>query len=175
MKVLNSYEKRKEGQNDGTVYCNRDELCRLQFQSGKGGIEGRRRHLLFGKLTDEFHGRGRDGFSGGHHPGSRSSGVWGLKERSAGRGSESRQCRRCRSCWECGGAVKGPGDSSIEAETDLVTGIFSSSHVFFYGTHDVELAGSGVDGRKPYCHGSAADDPGSHRDGDQPEVFYQWF
>ena len=88
MKVLNSYEKRKEGQNDGTVYCNRDELCRLQFQSGKGGIEGRRSHFLFGKLTDEFHGRGRDGFSGGHHPGSGSSGVWGLKERSAGRGSE---------------------------------------------------------------------------------------
>ena len=51
MKVLNSYEKRKEGQNDGTVYCNRDELCRLQFQSGKGGIKGRRRHLLFGKLA----------------------------------------------------------------------------------------------------------------------------
>ena len=41
MKILNSYEKRKEGQNDGTVYCNRDELCRLQFQSGKGGIKGR--------------------------------------------------------------------------------------------------------------------------------------
>ena len=72
-------------------------------------------------------------------------------------------------------AVKGPGDSGIEAETDLVTGIFSSSHVFFHGTHDVELAGSGVDGRKPYRYGAAADDPGSHRDGDQPEVFYQWF
>ena len=175
MKVLNSYEKRKEGQNDGTVYGNRDELCRLQFQSGKGGIKGRRRHLLFGKLTDEFHGRGRDGFSGGHHPGSGSGGVWGLKERSAGRGSESWRFWRCRSRWECGRAVKGPGDSGIEAETDLVTGIFSGSHVFFHGTYDVELAGSGVDGRQPYCHGSAADDPGSHRDGDQPEVFYQWF
>ena len=102
MKVLlNSYEKRKEGQNDGTVYCNRDEPRRLQFQSGKGGIKGRRRHLLFGKLTDESMG------VEGTVPRRPSSRQW--KRRGMGplkKGVRARQRKlavlRGRSRWECG-------------------------------------------------------------------------
>ena len=48
----------------------------------------------------------------------------------------------------------------LKQQTDLVTGIFSGSHVFFHGTYDVGLAGSGVVGRQPCGHGSAAADSG---------------
>ena len=53
----------------GTIYSNRNELCGVQQQSGKGSIEGIGSYQLFGQSSDEFHGSRRNRIPVGDHCG----------------------------------------------------------------------------------------------------------
>ena len=43
---------------NGTIQCNRNELCSLQQQSGEGGIQGSGSHILFRQSVDQLYGSG---------------------------------------------------------------------------------------------------------------------
>ena len=51
------------------LYSNRNELCGMQQQSGKGSIEGIGSYQLFGQSSDEFHGSRRNRIPVGDHCG----------------------------------------------------------------------------------------------------------
>ena len=150
----------------GTIYSNRNELCGMQQQSGKGSIEGIGSYQLFGQSSDEFHGSRRNRIPVGDH-----CGCWGSRIRCFGKRSRCRSQKRRSNGWGC---PERQGDTDYEASSDRITVFSDSTDVHFHGSYDVELAIAGISGWQSCSNGT---DPAviyRNYHGDQPEVLHQW-
>ncbi len=90
----------------------------------------------------------------GYNCGCGSCGLWGFLERRPGTREGVVEEQQAPNGEEM---LKDRETPVLKETADLVPWLSRRSHVFFHGTYDVELAGSGVSGGKPCGYGAFAD------------------
>ena len=127
---------------------------------GKSRLQSAGRNFLFRQPADQLHGCGGHGNRSGNRKRSCRSRIRRSTQRRKKRTGRSRRGR----------STKRPRDTEIAQTFDRVCHFSCGTDVFFHGTYDVGLAGSGCHERQSCGNGTLTDASDHYHHGDQPEI-----
>ena len=93
----------------------------------------------------------------------------------AGYGAAPKGAKKEQTAAEEEEALKRPRDTETAQASDRIGHLSCRADVFFHGTYDVGLAGTGCHERQSCGNGNVADAFNHHHHGDQPEVLCERF
>ena len=132
---------------------------------GKSRLQSAGCDFLLCQPADQLHGSGRHGNRSGNRKCSCRSRIRRSTQRRKKRTDRSRRGR----------SIKRPRDTETAQASDRIGHLSCRTDVFFHGTYDVGLAGTGCHERQSCGNGTVADAFNHHHYGDQPEVLCERF